>query len=112
MGNYKTAHLMEMQASFKCTFFKNMESFQGKIGSVIKKFRKSTIQSEAEVRSKFVVPLLEALDYPSELRAEEFNVYGYAGREKLRAKPADFIIFKNFCCLVKCLFYSILLKCC
>ena len=54
-----------------------------KIQAVIDEYRKSGINSEAEVRSKFVVPLIEALGYPSELRAEEFPVYGYAGREKL-----------------------------
>lgn len=63
------------------------------IQAIINEYRKSQIQSEAEVRSKFVVPLLEALGYPSELRAEEFLVYGYGGREPLNAKDADFILF-------------------
>lgn len=65
------------------------------VHELIDEFHKSIIQSEAEVRSKFMVPLLNALGYPSELRAEEFNVYGYAGCEELRAKPADFILFKD-----------------
>ena len=72
-----------------------MDSFQHSISVVIQEYRKSVIQSEAEVRSKLIVPMLEALGYPSKLRAEEFNVYGYAGREALRAKPADFILFKD-----------------
>lgn len=71
------------------------ESFQKKLSKVIEEYRKSKIQSESEVRSKFVVPFLDALGYPAELRAEEFNVYGYAGGEKLKAKPADYIIFKD-----------------
>lgn len=66
-----------------------------KIQAVIDEYRKSGINSEAEVRSKFVVPLIEALGYPSELRAEEFPVYGYAGREKLHSKPADFLLFTD-----------------
>lgn len=46
------------------------------IENVIASYRKSKIQSEAEVRSKLIVPLFEALGYPSELRAEEYPVYG------------------------------------
>ena len=60
---------------------------------VIDEYRKSRIQSEAEVSSKFIVPLFEALGYPSELRSEEYPVYGYGGREPLKAKDADFIFF-------------------
>lgn len=63
------------------------------IGNVIANYRKSKIQSEAEVRSKLIVPLFEALGYPSELRAEEYPVYGYGGRDPLKAKGADFIFF-------------------
>lgn len=62
---------------------------------LLNEYAKSKIQSEAEVRSKFVVPLINALGYPSELRAEEYPVYGYAGRESLNAKPADFILFTD-----------------
>ena len=65
------------------------------IKSVIDEYAKSEIQSEAEVRSKLVVPLLCALGYPSELRAEEFPVYGFGGRNKLPAKNADFLLFSN-----------------
>lgn len=63
------------------------------IQSVIDKYRLSEIQSESEVRSKFIVGLSEALGYPSQLRGEEFPVYGYAGGEPLKAKNADFIFF-------------------
>ena len=65
------------------------------IKAVIDEYAKSEIQSEAEVRSKLVVPLLCALGYPSELRAEEFPVYGFGGRNKLPAKNADFLLFSN-----------------
>lgn len=69
-----------------------------KIKSVIEEFKESKVQSEKEVCSKFIVPLSEALGYPPRFRAEEFPIYGYAGGEKLRAKPADFLFFddKNF----------------
>ncbi len=63
------------------------------IQSVIDKYRLSEIQSESEVRSKFIVGLSEALGYPSQLRGEEFPVYGCAGSERLRAKNAEFIFF-------------------
>lgn len=63
------------------------------IQTVIDEYRKSKIQSEAEVSSKFIIPLFEALGYPSELRSEEYPVYGYGGREPLKAKDADFIFF-------------------
>lgn len=61
------------------------------IQSVIDEFRLSDIQSESEVRSKFIVRLSEVLGYSSQFRGEEFPVYGYGGREPLRAKDADFI---------------------
>lgn len=66
--------------------------------ALIKEYQKSIIQSEAEVRSKFIVPLLDFLEYPSELRAEEYPVYGFEGGKKIPAKDADFIMFsdKNF----------------
>ena len=35
------------------------------------------------------------LEYPSELRAEEFPVFGYAGRNALQAKMADYILFSD-----------------
>ena len=65
------------------------------IQSVVDEYRLSEIQSETEVRSKFIVRLAEALGYPSQLRGEEFPVYGYGGREALRAKDADFIFFTD-----------------
>ena len=66
-----------------------------RIRELITEYRKSNIQSESEVRTKLVIPLLTILGYPSELRAEEYSVYGYSGREKLKAKKADFILFKD-----------------
>lgn len=65
------------------------------IQSVIDEYRLSEIQSESEIRSKFIIPLSEALGYPSQLRGEEFPVYGYGGREPLKAKDADFIFFTD-----------------
>lgn len=65
------------------------------IQSVIDEFRLSDIQSESEVRSKFIVRLSEVLGYSSQFRGEEFPVYGYGGREPLRAKDVDFIFFND-----------------
>ncbi|MBQ9814328.1 MAG: hypothetical protein IJM53_01410 [Lachnospiraceae bacterium] len=62
---------------------------------IINGFQKSKIQSEAEVRSKFVVPLIEWLGFPSEYRAEEFPVYGYNGSKPLSSKHADFLMFNS-----------------
>lgn len=47
------------------------------IQNVIEEYFKSEIQSEAEVSSKFIVPLSNALGYPTELMALEFPVYGF-----------------------------------
>lgn len=41
------------------------------ISILINEFLKQNIQSEAEVRSKLIVPLLELLGYPMDFRAEE-----------------------------------------
>lgn len=65
------------------------------ISILINDFLKQNIQSEAEVRSKLIVPLLELLGYPRDLRAEEFPVYGYEGSAALRAKAADFLQFSS-----------------
>lgn len=62
---------------------------------LLSEYQKSIIQSEAEVRSKFIVPLLNFLQYPTELRAEEFPVYGFEGGTRLPAKNADFIMFSD-----------------
>ncbi|MBC8612322.1 hypothetical protein H8739_01105 [Blautia faecis] len=62
---------------------------------IIEEFKRSNIQSEAEVRSKLIVPLTEYLGYPSWLRAEEFPVYGFEGRTRLPAKNADYIFFTD-----------------
>ena len=66
-----------------------------KIRKIVEEYKKSTIQSEAEVRSKLIVPLLEALNYPSSFRAEEFPVYGFEGSKSIPAKPADFVLFSD-----------------
>lgn len=66
------------------------------IRSVVDNFRKSGIQSEAEVNTKFIYPLFQALGYPDECMAQEFPVYGYEGCRPLPAKNADFIYFSNF----------------
>ena len=62
---------------------------------IVNEYRLSEIQSEAEVRSKLIIPLTEALGYSSQLRGEEFPVYGYGGRDPLRAKDADFVFFTD-----------------
>ena len=62
---------------------------------LLSEYQKSIIQSEAEVRSKFIVPLLNFLQYPTELRSEEFPVYGFEGGKRLPAKNADFIMFSD-----------------
>ena len=66
-----------------------------KLKRIIEEFKKSEINSEAEVRSKLIVPLIEYLGYPSELRAEEFPVYGREGSKAIRAKNADFLLFMS-----------------
>ena len=66
-----------------------------KLKKIVIEYKKSVIQSEAEVRSKFIVPLLEFLQYPTEFRAEEFPVYGFEGGRALPAKNADFILFSD-----------------
>ena len=63
--------------------------------ALIDEYKMSIIQSEAEVRSKLIVPLLDILGYPSYLRAEEFPVYGHEGRKALPAKNADYILFSD-----------------
>ena len=63
------------------------------LSCILTEYKKSKIQSEAEVRSKLIVPLLEYLGYPSWLRAEEFPVYGFEGRKRITAKNADYILF-------------------
>ena len=65
------------------------------ISNVIEEFKKQKIQSEAEIRSKLIVPLLELLKYPKSFRAQEFPVYGYEGGKPLRPKSADFLQFTS-----------------
>ena len=66
-----------------------------RLQAVIAEYRKSIIYSEAEVRSKLAVPLIDCLGFPSELRAEEYPVYGFDGRKRLPATPADFFLFSD-----------------
>lgn len=65
------------------------------ISVLINDFLRQNIQSEAEVRSKLIVPLLELLEYSKDLRAEEFPVYGYEGGKALKTKAADFLQFTS-----------------
>ena len=62
---------------------------------IVTEFHCYDTSSEAEVRSKIIVPLIEFLGYPKELRAEEYPVYGYEGGKLINAKPADFVLFKS-----------------
>lgn len=68
---------------------------KNEIKRIIDNYRKSGIQSEAEIRSKLLVPLIEALGFPAENRAEEFPVHSWSGGTKQRAKPADFLLFSD-----------------
>lgn len=63
--------------------------------SIIDSFSKSITQSEAEVRSKLIVPIIEWLGYPTEYRAEEFPVYAAEGSKTINAKDADFLLFDD-----------------
>lgn len=65
------------------------------ISTLIEDFLSQKIQSEAEVRSKLIVPLLELLGYSSNFRAEEFPVYGYEGGKALSTKKVDFLQFTS-----------------
>lgn len=68
---------------------------QEELKDITDKYLRSVIQSEAEVRSKLMVPLIEWLGYPSEYRAEEFPVYGFEASKRLQAKSADFLLFDD-----------------
>lgn len=65
------------------------------INDIIKEYKESMVQSEAEVRSKLIVPLIDALGYPSYLRAEEFPVYGFSGGKRLPSTHGDFVLFSD-----------------
>lgn len=47
------------------------------------------------MRSRLIVLLLELLEYPKDLRTEEFSVYGYEGSRELTTKAADFLQFTS-----------------
>lgn len=65
---------------------------------IIEEFKRSNIQSEAEVRSKLIVPLTEYLGYPSWLRAEEFPVYGFEEEHDYPLKmQITFFYGQGFC---------------
>lgn len=66
-----------------------------KLQLIIEEYNKSKIQSEQEVRSKLIVPLIELLGYPSYLRAEEYPIYGFEGLKKLPVKLVDFLLFSD-----------------
>lgn len=65
------------------------------LNRIIVEFSKSTVQSEAEVRSKFIVPLIEWLGYPVEYRAEEFPIHSFENTKGIKAKTADFLLFDD-----------------
>lgn len=65
------------------------------ISELIKDFIGMPTQSETEVRTKFVNPICELLDYPIENRAEEFPVYGHEGGKKISSKSADILLFDS-----------------
>lgn len=65
------------------------------IRKVVLEYRKSKIQSEAEVCSKLLVPLIEELGFATELRAQEFPVYSWHGRNKASTTHADFLLFSD-----------------
>lgn len=65
------------------------------INDIIEEYKRSMVQSEAEVRSKLIVPLIDALGYPSYLRAEEFPIYGFGGGKQLPATHGDFVLFSD-----------------
>ena len=65
------------------------------LDEIISVYRKSIIQSEAEVSTKLLVPLINWLGFSSELMSQEFPVYGWAGRSQAPAKNADFLLFMS-----------------
>lgn len=66
------------------------------LDEIISVYRKSIIQSEAEVSTKLLVPLINWLGFSSELMSQEFPVYGWAGRSQAPAKNADFLLFMSY----------------
>lgn len=68
---------------------------KSKIQELVDKFLKSPSQSETEVRTKFVIPLFDLLKYPSEIRSEEFPVYGHEGGKAIHAKSSDILFFDS-----------------
>lgn len=65
------------------------------IEKLIEDFCNTSTQSEAEVKTKFVNPLCEILEYSTDKRAEEFPVYGFDGRVQNNSKYADVLFFTS-----------------
>lgn len=72
-----------------------MSSHDISLQRIIDEYRLSDIQSEAEVRTKLVVPLLQCLGYRDYLRGEEFPVYSWQGRKKNPPTFVDFLLFSD-----------------
>ena len=71
-----------------------MNSFTN-LNTLIESFQEKGIVSEEDVRSKFILPLLEWLGYPDEVRAEDFPVYRFEGSNRVATKKADYILFSE-----------------
>ena len=69
-----------------------MITMNNEIREIVSQYRNSSIQSEAEVRTKLVLPLLKVLGFPDENRAEEFPIYAYQSKGTLHA---DFLLFAS-----------------
>ena len=72
-----------------------MDSTEEFIKTVIDRFLLCHVRSEEEVRSKLIVPLLEALGYEPHLRGEGYPVYSFIGRKRQATTSADFILFDD-----------------
>ena len=62
---------------------------------ILRDYRQSGTYSEADIRTKLILPLLKYLGYRNEYRAEEFPVYGFDGGKKNHTKFADFLLFSE-----------------
>ena len=66
-----------------------------KLSEIITEYKESIIQSEEEVRSKFLTKLIEVLGYHSSLRAENFPVHSFQGEKPLNTTFADYALFSD-----------------
>lgn len=64
-------------------------------GEWIAAVSRSNLVSETDVRTQVAIPLLSFLGYPQENRAEDGELFGFEGRKRLRAKPADVVLFDS-----------------